>query len=586
MKQLTTVLQRRRRVLLALGYLLVLVCAVMYLRVTISVPPEGDDRLTLNRWLYDFERMPFWQYLLQDLQERLRYFTLDQVRFFPFHYPSAFSLLFFGTLSSYRLYIIGVTAAAAFLTGRVAARLARSEALALGAFTLTLALAPIFNEGMYSYYAVPQKTLFWAMAAWLCLLRLQDTGRRRWGAAAAVLAFLSCGTYEEGYMYAALAALVWVVLYRSLKRGLRACAPVLGGSAAALAFHLASSRGTGSTGNAFSLDLPQIARVTVQQMAASLPFLNPLLLGEDPGAITNGDKLWPLLLGAAAGVVLCFLLPRRRLPARVLGGMAALGLLLWAGPALLLACSERYQQPEAITWKWGYIPAAASAVGFALLLAALIALLAGAMARLPRAPSAVLRLALAAAVAVGLCANGAYTRACLRSHHAQNLDNYYFFTYTIEAGLADTVTADDLLICNENVWGGNPDAESYFFSRFAGRELHAQVMGAGTVPDGLRGSVYGYQTYRNYGGYDLAWCGRAQDDSAELLDTLNVYVQGALVPDNAVIKYTVRLADGSEEARSVCLLDCDRTERNARGDYIATVEDSSILNAKVMIWDG
>ena len=64
MKQLTTVLQRRRRVLLALGYLLVLVCAVMYLRVTISVPPEGDDRLTLNRWLYDFERMPFWQYLL------------------------------------------------------------------------------------------------------------------------------------------------------------------------------------------------------------------------------------------------------------------------------------------------------------------------------------------------------------------------------------------------------------------------------------------------------------------------------------------------------------------------------------------
>ena len=212
MKQLTTVLQRRRRVLLALGYLLVLVCAVMYLRVTISVPPEGDDRLTLNRWLYDFERMPFWQYLLQDLQERLRYFTLDQVRFFPFHYPSAFSLLFFGTLSSYRLYIIGVTAAAAFLTGRVAARLARSEALALGAFTLTLALAPIFNEGMYSYYAVPQKTLFWAMAAWLCLLRLQDTGRRRWGAAAAVLAFLSCGTYEEGYMYAALAALVWVTI--------------------------------------------------------------------------------------------------------------------------------------------------------------------------------------------------------------------------------------------------------------------------------------------------------------------------------------------------------------------------------------
>ena len=585
MKQLTTVFRRHRWLLLAIGYLLVLAFAVMYLRVTISVPPEGDDKLTLNKWMYDFERMPFWQYLLQDLQERLRYFTLDQVRFFPFHYPSAVSLLFFGTLTSYRLYIIGVTAAAAFLTGRVVARLARSEALALGAFTLTLALAPIFNEGMYSYYAVPQKTLFWAMAAWLCLLRLQDTGHRRWGVAAAVLAFLSCGTYEEGYMYAALAALVWVVLHRSLKRGLLGCAPVLGGSAVALAFHLASSRGTGA-GNTFSLNIGEIARVTVQQMAASIPFLSPMLLEEDPGVITNGDKLWPLLLGIAAGLVLCFLLPRRRLSGRVLGGMAGLGLLLWAGPALLLACSERYQQPEAITWKWGYIPAAASAVGFALLLAALIGLLAGALYRLPKVPSAVLRLALAGVIAVGLCANGAYTRACLRNHHAQNLDNYYFFIQTIEAGLADDVTADDLLICNESVWAGTPDAESYFFSRFAGRELHAQVMGAGTVPDGLRGSVYGYQTYRNYGGYDLAWCGRAHDDSAELLDTLNVYVQGALVPDNAVIKYTVRLADGSEEARSVCLLDCDRTERNARGDYIATVEDSSILNAKVMIWDG
>lgn len=111
-------------------------------------------------------------------------------------------------------------------------------------------------------------------------------------------------------------------------------------------------------------------------------------------------------------------------------------------------------------------------------------------------------------------------------------------------------------------------------------------MGAGEVPDDLTGSVYGYQTYRDYGGYDLAWCGRAQDTTGELLDTLQVYVQGAVVPDNAVIKYKVRLPDGTEEARAICLLDCDKTPRNARGDYLATVEDSSILNAKIMIWDG
>lgn len=586
MNSISTLCRRHRRLLLAAGYLLVLVFAVMYLRVTISVPPEGDDRLTLNKWMFDFHRMSFWQYLLQDLAERLRYFTLQQVRFFPFHYPSAFSLLFFGSLTSYRLYIIGVTAAAGFLTSRVVARLSRSDALALGSFALALALAPIFNEGMYSYYAVPQKALFWAMAGWLCLLRLQDTGHRRWGVAAGILAFVSCGTYEIGYMYTVIAVVLWVVLYRSLKKGLLGCAPAITGTVVALAFHLASSRGTGSTGNALSLNLPEIGRVMVQQMASSLPFLNPLLQEQAPGIITNGDKLWPLLLGIVVGLVLCFAAPRLKTAPKTLGGLALLGLDLWAGPALLLACSERYQAPEAITWKWGYIPAAASSVGLALLLASLVVLLAGALTRLPIVPNVVLRLVLAAAIAVGLCANGAYTRACLRNHHAENLESYYFFADTLKAGLADAVTGDDLILCNENVWGSNPDAESNFFSRFTGRELHAQVAGAGEVPEDLTGSVYGYQTYRDYGGYDLAWCGRARDTSGELLDTLQVYVQGAVVPDNAVIKYTVRLDDGTEEARSICLLDCDRTERNARGDYIATVEDSSILNAKVMIWDG
>lgn len=586
MNSISTLCRRHRRLLLAAGYLLVLAFAVMYLRVTISVPPEGDDKLTLNKWMFDFERMPFWQYLLQDLGERLRYFTLQEVRFFPFHYPGAFSLLFFGSLSSYRLYIIGVTAAADFLVSRVVARLTRSNALALGSFAAALALAPIFNEGMYSYYAVPQKALFWAMAAWLCLLRHQDTGHKRWSIAAAILAFVACGTYEIGYTYTVVLVVVFLVLYRSVKTALLHTAPALGGTAVALAFHLLSSGGSGATGNALSLNLPVIGRVMVQQMAASLPFLNPLLLGEDPTPITNGDKVWPLLLGIVAGLVLCFAPVLHTLRAKTLGGAALLGLALWAAPALLLACSERYQQPEAITWKWGYIPAAASTAGLALLLATLVVLLAKGFHHLPHWPDRLLRLALATLVAVGLCANGAYTRACLRNHHAQNLDNYYFFAQTIQAGLADAVTSDDLILCNENVWGGNTDAEGYFFSRFAGRELHAQVMGADEVPQDLAGSVYAYQTYRNYGGYDLAWCGRAQDDTAELLDTLQIYVQGALVPDNAVIKYTVVLPDGSEEARAICLLDCDQTPRNARGDYIATVEDSSIRNAKVMIWDG
>ena len=154
-----------RRAALAVLYLAVFAAAVMYLRVTISVPAEGDDKLTLNGWLYDMGRMSFWQYALQDLKERLSFFLLKQVRFFPFHYPNAAALLFYRTLASYRLYIIAMTGAAAFLVSRVAAKLSRSNALALGAFGLALAAAPIFNEGMYSYYAVPQRTLLWAAAS-------------------------------------------------------------------------------------------------------------------------------------------------------------------------------------------------------------------------------------------------------------------------------------------------------------------------------------------------------------------------------------------------------------------------------------
>ena len=191
---------------------------------------------------------------------------------------------------------------------------------------------------------------------------------------------------------------------------------------------------------------------------------------------------------------------------------------------------------------------------------------------------------LTAALAAGLCLNGSYLRGVVRTHHAENLDNYQFFVRTIQSGLADAVQPGDLILCNENVWDSNADAETAFFSRFTGRDLHAAVLG--TTYDAPAGNTYAYQTYRNYGGYDLAWCGRLTDDTGEVMDGMRVYVQGALVPDNAVIKYKVRLADGTEEPRQICLLDCDRTPRNEKGEYIATVEDTSILNAKVMIWDG
>lgn len=295
-----------RRAALAVLYLAVFAAAVMYLRVTISVPAEGDDKLTLNGWLYDMGRMSFWQYALQDLKERLSFFLLKQVRFFPFHYPNAVALLFYRTLASYRLYIIAMTGVAAFLVSRVAAKLSRSNALALGAFGLALAAAPIFNEGMYSYYAVPQRTLLWAAASWLCLFYLHESHHRAWGVAAAVLAFIACGTYETGYVYAVLALLLWVVYTRSVRGGLRASAPVLGGMAVAFCFHFASSR-HGGTGNELSLDIPNVARVTVQQMTASIPFLGPWAAGAGLRHHQQGRHALALCAGAAgcSGAAVC-----------------------------------------------------------------------------------------------------------------------------------------------------------------------------------------------------------------------------------------------------------------------------------------
>ena len=451
----------------------------------------GSLSLTLNLWLYDFQRMPFWQYALQDLQGRLRYFTLQEVRFFPFHYPNAVDLLFYTSLTHYRLYIIAWTGAAAFAVSRVAARLGSGDALALGGFALALAAAPIWNEGIYSYYAVPQRALFWAMTAWLCLFAWQGTRHRRWAVLGAVLSFIACGTYEIGYVFALLVLVVWLLRRRSVKNALLDTAPALGGMGAALVFHVLCGR-NGGTGNELSLDIPAVLRVTVQQMAASLPGLNSRLLQEDAGVITNGDRLWPLALGVLAGLLIFFGVPFKKLRGRTLGALAGFGLAVWALPALLLALSARYQQPEAITWQWGYIPAAASSIGFTLLVAALLALLAGLCCKLPKVLSVVSRLALTAALAVGLCLNGGYLRGVVRTHHAENLAAYQFFVRTIEAGLADAVQSDDLILCNENVWDSNAEAESAFFSRFTGRALHAQVLW--TENPATDGDAYAYQT--------------------------------------------------------------------------------------------
>jgi len=583
--RLRALFQKHKLLFIAAGYLLFFALGVLYLRVTASVPLEGDDRLTINGWLYDFERMPFWKYVWQDLLQRLNYFLLRDSRFFPFHYPSAFSLLFFGSLVSYRLYIIAVTALAAFLLSRVARRVSGSERLALAVFALCLLLAPIFNEGMYSYYAVPQKCFAWAAAGWLCLLHRDK--RRGWAVPAGLLTFLSCGTYEIGYVLSAAFCLFWLALTGKLLRTVRDCFPLIAGTIVCFLYRTAASvrlGGSDYSGTAFAPDLSQFWRVLVQQMAASLPCVNPLVQGKSAGVLSKGDFLWPALLAAAFVWLALFCLPRMK-SRRVLPSLAFFGLCLWAGPACLLAVSARYQQPDAITWKWGYIPAAASSLGLALLLCALLAMLAGFLSdHTPKIVGVLVRLLLAGLFAVALTVSAAYTRGALRTHHAENLASYQFFARYVAAGIADDVGPEDLILTNERVWDGDAQSITNFFSRYAGRELHAQVR-SDPLPADFAGEIYICETYAGYGGYDLAFCGKASPDAPDVMNGMKVYVRAA-VPENAVLKYTVRTADGAEEARAVNLLDLDKTPRDANGDCFALVEDANIVAQKVMIWPG
>ena len=115
--------------------------------------------------------------------------------------------------------------------------------------------------------------------------------------------------------------------------------------------------------------------------------------------------------------LLFFAVPRDKLRAKTLGALAGLGFTFWALPGpCCWRFSSRYQQPEAITWQWGYIPAAASSIGFApaggrAAGAAGQRLYASAAARL-----ALTRLAPTAAFAAALLLNGGYLRGVEGAH--------------------------------------------------------------------------------------------------------------------------------------------------------------------------
>ncbi len=224
-----------------------------------------------------------------------------------------------------------------------------------------------------------------AMAAWLCLFG--------WETAAAGLrqrcSPSSPGTYEIGYMFAALAFVVWCLRARSVKAGLFSTAPRWA-AWAWRSYSICCAVAAAAPATRSHWISPGAARAGAADGCVS-PGLNSRILQEDCGTLQRRPAV---AAGAGrAGRTAAFLRRRAKTEPQNVGCRRR----VWPGglalPALLLALSARYQAPGAITWKWGYIPAAASSIGFALVVAVLLAALAGACRKLPQILSILARLA-------------------------------------------------------------------------------------------------------------------------------------------------------------------------------------------------
>ena len=556
-----------------------------------AAPPGGDDCINILSKAVAVREQPFWQLLAEEwagIWERL---TFQKVgRFFPFYFPSArIGWLFCGSIDAYRLYIILYTLATAALLAWLVRRLTGSKKAALALFALLPLMFCLWSEystnGMYCYEALPQATLLAALLAAHCMLGWAATRHWRWAAGAAVCTFISCGTYELGYVYIVPLGLLALMLHTRFWDAVKTGLPVLAGECAALFFYIAS-RGGSLTDNsgvyegvAFSLDLPAALLTWVQQMSAGFP-LNALVLGgAELGTPTAGDILLSLLLAAlAAGALYA---AHTRLERKQLVLLFLAGLCLLALPALLIALAAKYQEGDWVTWQNGYIGAAVESFGVGLMLLTLMLALLQAL-RTVRA-----RRIAALTLAVLLAAGGVYQRAAARTRYETRGYDYDLQVESLQAGLLDAVPDDAVLLTNIDVWGGNKQAQDLLVECYAGRRLDTWLKTSWTPEQtDPAAPVYLFETYNNYGGYSLMWSGRANDTTLQTMDAMTVYVDGSVVPDTAVLKYRVLDDTGTEAERAVALNTLPQSARNAAGGYFVTVEEENIVAAKIMIWAG
>lgn len=541
--------------------LLSLVAGWWYLSIITCAPLGGDDEIINLQNYYFATHHTFWEVLAANWKEILPQFLLQSGRFRPFSSPPliGWTSYFLGDLVGYRLYILAWTYADILLAAWLVGKAARNVRVGALCFCLLPMMFSLWQDStgnsLYSYGALVQSTLLPVLLAGLCILRWQDTGHLRWAVLGAYCAFHACSTFEIGFVYIVpLFGLAWMYTGK-VRPALRLSVPVLAGEAVTLAFNLGarvvnSLRSAGLLagdvqdlgGISPNFDPVAILRTWVMQMSAGFP-LNAMIAGKmRPGQIEWSDVVCGVLLAVAVIAVLAAL---QRLPDRKENLLLFLsGLAMLSAPALMIAISPKYQKAGNVDWRHGYIPQTVESFGVGLMaVAVLIALLRWARGKRwwPR-----WRVAVSVMLAVGMAGSVVWQRAATRAAYAGGGRDYTVFGEAVEAGIAEPAGAQDPVVCDYMIWGGNLTAQKAFFQRYADTDTNAHALQVWRSEEHEEEIVYRLGITRGENTrYDAAWFARGADEALETVTDVTVYLPSRADQD-AVLHYTTRAADGTE----------------------------------------
>jgi len=366
-----------------IALVLVLLSVAMVLGPVLGTPFYGDDVFNSQRSAtLAANGQSMWDYAVQNTRQ----WMTSQGRFFPV--SALENAVLFDNVharSLYKILQLGMAAAAVGLVGVFTAVLTRNRRLGLLAALLVLPGLQFryWYDPVHSFGLLLPSLAVKVTGSWLLLtLGLRSEDRRRTAiafAAAGLLWTAALLQYEVAYLLAAVVpVLVWHERTADLRRRWAAVAVVfvptflLGNYVATL-----RSAANPSPGYTTNWALEDLLPTAVYQLVGPLPAAASTLSGglPDLGTLLGGVTIWSVLGALAGGVAAGLLIHQWSRPgARSAAALSGVGAGLYVLPAVPIAASVRWQAE--LDWGLAYLPVFLQALGLALFLVGLGALLA------------------------------------------------------------------------------------------------------------------------------------------------------------------------------------------------------------------